>query len=72
MNQSTDMKVIAKALEFASKKHVSQRRKNGDIPYINHPIEVFNILCKAEIIDTNTLCAALLHDTVEDTDTTPE
>ena len=66
------MKLLAKAIEFASKKHSFQRRKNGDIPYINHPIEVFNILVKADIQDYNVLSAAILHDTVEDTETTPE
>ena len=58
------MKTLAKAIEFASQKHAFQRRKNADIPYINHPIEVFNFLVKANITDYNTLCAAILHDTV--------
>ena len=38
MISDTDMKMLGKALEFASKKHSAQRRKSGDIPYINHPI----------------------------------
>jgi len=42
-------------------------------PYINHPIALANILCnEGHVTDTNVICAALLHDTVEDTDTTPE
>lgn len=64
--------LFTEALQFASRKHMSQRRKNGDIPYINHPIEVANILAQAGIQDYNVLCAAILHDTVEDTDTSPE
>jgi guanosine-3',5'-bis(diphosphate) 3'-pyrophosphohydrolase len=60
------------ALKFASKKHASQRRKGpGDVPYINHPIEVAEILSRvASVEDAEILMAALLHDTVEDTDTT--
>lgn len=53
------------ALQFASIKHSSQRRKgkNAD-PYINHPIEVANILVKAGIKDYDVLAAGLLHDTI--------
>ena len=58
---------------FASVKHQHQRRKQeGDIPYINHPIEVADILVRAGIKDHDILASALLHDTVEDTNTTPE
>lgn len=54
-------------------KHQSQKRKQaGNIPYINHPIEVANILVQSGVKDFNVLSAALLHDTVEDTDTTAE
>ena len=51
-----------------------QRRKDVESsPYINHPIALANILCnEGHVTDTNVICAALLHDTVEDTDTTPE
>ena len=60
-------------MQFASYKHRDQRRKGkGKIPYINHPIEVANILVKAGVKDYDVLAAALLHDTVEDTDTTEE
>ena len=72
MNQETDLGLFTKALVFASRKHADQRRKNGDIPYINHPIEVANFLTQAGISDLNTLCGAILHDTIEDTDTTAE
>jgi len=67
------MELFTKALQFASVKHQAQRRKNnGNIPYINHPIEVANILVHAGVNDMEVLAAGLLHDTVEDTDTTPE
>ena len=63
-----------KALDFAAKKHRHQRRKDKTkTPYINHPIDVANILLnEAGITDESVLIAALLHDTVEDTDTTFE
>jgi guanosine-3',5'-bis(diphosphate) 3'-pyrophosphohydrolase len=67
------MDTFTKALVFASVKHQHQRRKQiGDIPYINHPIEVAHILAEAGVTDYGVLAAALLHDTVEDTETTPE
>lgn len=72
MDRELGIALFTRALQFASRKHASQRRKNGDIPYINHPIEVANILAQAGITDYNVLCAALLHDTIEDTETTPE
>ena len=60
------------ALDFAAHKHSNQRRKDpAKTPYINHPIAVANILLsEAGITDESVLIAALLHDTVEDTDTT--
>ena len=70
--EPADFGLIWKALDFAASKHQAQRRKNGDIPYINHPIGVARILWEdGEVRDPATLAAALLHDTVEDTDTTP-
>lgn len=64
---------LLKAIEFASRKHSMQRRKDVDAsPYINHPIAVAHILTDAGgITDLLTLMAAVLHDTVEDTKTTP-
>jgi len=61
-----------KAVAFAAHKHSDQRRKNVDkSPYINHPIALANILAnKAGIRDTQILIAAVLHDTLEDTETT--
>ena len=65
---------ILQALAFAAHKHRDQRRKDAEAsPYINHPIALANILCgEGRITDATVLCAALLHDTVEDTDTGPE
>ncbi len=56
---------------FAADKHRDQRRKNVDaLPYINHPIEVAALLAdQGGVTDTELLMAAILHDTVEDTET---
>ncbi len=64
--------LILKALAFAADKHRNQRRKDREAsPYINHPIALASVLCnEAGISDETVLAAALLHDTVEDTDTT--
>lgn len=61
-----------KALQFAAYKHRSQKRKDPqNTPYINHPIGVAYILSnEASIQDYDILAAALLHDTIEDTETT--
>jgi guanosine-3',5'-bis(diphosphate) 3'-pyrophosphohydrolase len=65
---------FVRALAFASRKHSQQKRKDADAsPYINHPIALVSILAvEAGINDRDILCAALLHDTIEDTDTTVE
>ena len=65
---------FVRALAFASRKHSQQRRKDADAsPYINHPIALVSVLAvEAGINDLDTLNAALLHDTIEDTDTTVE
>jgi len=72
--EENDLKLLLKALEFAARKHKNQRRKDIDAsPYINHPISLANILCnEAHVTDVQVICGALLHDTVEDTETTPE
>lgn len=69
-----DLPLFIRALEFASRKHSMQRRKDADAsPYINHPIALVSILAvEADIHDPDVLCAALLHDTVEDTNTSDE
>jgi len=65
--------LILKALEFAALKHRDQRRKDAlASPYINHPIALANVLTReGGVSDPVVLAAALLHDTVEDTQTTP-
>ncbi|XP_064645160.1 guanosine-3',5'-bis(diphosphate) 3'-pyrophosphohydrolase MESH1-like [Lineus longissimus] len=66
--------VLIKCVNFAAIKHKDQRRKDKDAtPYINHPIGVANILTEeGAVTDPIVIQAALLHDTVEDTDTTVE
>merc|ERR1712110_698505 len=68
------MESVIKAADFAAIKHKHQRRKNKSaVPYINHPIGVAKILTsEVKVTDPIVLQAALLHDTVEDTDTTIE
>jgi (p)ppGpp synthase/HD superfamily hydrolase len=63
------MDIVEKALQFASKAHVDQYRKNTDIPYISHPVAVGMILMKAGYSE-ELITAGLLHDTVEDTEIT--
>ncbi|XP_001600589.1 guanosine-3',5'-bis(diphosphate) 3'-pyrophosphohydrolase MESH1 [Nasonia vitripennis] len=66
--------LVVKCANFAAIKHSRQRRLNKEkTPYINHPIGVANILVEeGEVCDPAVIVAALLHDTVEDTDTTFE
>ena len=68
------MEDVVKAADFAARKHRDQRRKNkSETPYINHPIGVAHILTsEGKVTDPIVIQAALLHDTVEDTDTTIE
>jgi guanosine-3',5'-bis(diphosphate) 3'-pyrophosphohydrolase len=65
---------VLRAAHFAAQKHRMQRRHDVDAtPYINHPISLAVLLAnEAKIDDPVVLCAALLHDTVEDTETTFE
>lgn len=60
---------IENAYWFAAEYHKDQRRRSGE-PYINHPVEVALILAKDLHMDADTICAAILHDTVEDTSAT--
>lgn len=63
--------LLIDAAKFAAEKHKTQMRKDGVTPYINHPVDVVEILWKVgEVRDGVTLIAAFLHDTIEDTDTT--
>jgi guanosine-3',5'-bis(diphosphate) 3'-pyrophosphohydrolase len=65
---------LLKALDFAARMHRDQRRKGVDgSPYINHPIQVAEVLASVGAVDDeSTLIAAILHDTIEDTDATAE
>ena len=66
--QSDVLKVI-RAAHFAAVKHAAQRRKGEAAePYVNHLLEVANLVAEAGL-DVDSIAAALLHDTVEDTDT---
>ncbi len=60
---------VDRAYRFAAEYHRDQRRRSGE-PYINHPVEVALILAHDLRMDEDTICAALLHDTVEDTPAT--
>ena len=73
-NQLSEMARLIEAVEFASRKHSTQRRKDADAsPYINHPIAVAAVLAvEAGVSDLTTLQAAILHDTIEDTETSYE
>lgn len=66
------MNQLIKAIAFAADKHRNQRRKDADAsPYINHPIALANVLSnEAGVDEEKVLIAAVLHDTIEDTDTT--
>jgi guanosine-3',5'-bis(diphosphate) 3'-pyrophosphohydrolase len=66
--------LILRAIDFAARKHRDQRRKDVEAsPYINHPISVSLLLAEiGGIADAEVLSASILHDTLEDTDTTPE
>lgn len=69
-----DLSKLLQAASFAAKKHRYQKRKGDDAePYVNHPLEVANLLANVgKIDDYDILIGAVLHDTVEDTETTPE
>ena len=58
-------RAVEQAFAFACERHADQRRRSGE-DFITHPVEVAKI-CAGLRLDTETLCAALLHDTVEDT-----
>ena len=62
--------IIKKAYDYADSLHKGQMRQSGE-PYITHPLNVAYILSEMKA-DSDTICAALLHDTLEDTDTTKE
>ncbi len=65
-----DTNAIRKAFVYASKKHAHQKRKSGE-PYVVHPIGVASLVAELRM-DVASIAAALLHDSVEDTDATAE
>lgn len=69
-----DIHRFIQAVDFAAGKHRNQRRKDEEAsPYINHPIALTRVLkVEAGVADLDVLSAALLHDTIEDTETTYE
>jgi guanosine-3',5'-bis(diphosphate) 3'-pyrophosphohydrolase len=69
-NPESDANLLRRAYAFSNEAHYKQKRKGGE-PYIEHPLAVAAILCSMRM-DTNSLAAGLLHDTIEDTATTVE
>ena len=63
--EALERRSVEQAFAFACERHADQRRRSGE-DFITHPVEVAKI-CAGLRLDTETLCAALLHDTVEDT-----
>ncbi|QLC22327.1 bifunctional (p)ppGpp synthetase/guanosine-3',5'-bis(diphosphate) 3'-pyrophosphohydrolase [Parasphingopyxis sp. CP4] len=65
--------LLLEAARFSAERHRNQRRKDADAtPYINHPLSVAALLAEHGVVDGEVLAAALLHDTVEDTETSFE
>lgn len=68
--ESNAIRTIVEAAAFAAEKHRSCRRKDVEAtPYINHPLRVAQILIESGVDDVDVIAAALLHDTIEDTET---
>lgn len=69
-----ELSLLVKATAFAAHKHKDQRRKDdAGSPYINHPVSLADVLVhEAGVTDLTIIVAALLHDTIEDTETTAE
>src|SRR4030095_2804083 len=67
-NPDTNEALLNRAYVYAMKAHGEQRRASGD-PYFSHPIDVAAILTDLKL-DDSTIAAALLHDTIEDTEAT--
>jgi hypothetical protein len=59
---------LAAAIDIAAKGHALDQRKHDGLPYVNHIIEVLNIMIYGEVTDSDVLIAAVLHDVLEDTD----
>ena len=73
MFENSDISLILRAFRFAAQKHRKQRRKDGETPYINHLIDVAEVLWRdGNVRDPEIIVAGILHDTLEDTQSTPE
>jgi len=71
MSAIFDVALLMKAANFAAERHAAQRRKDVAMTlYVNHVIGVCHNLTQAGVTNVDVLCAALLHDTLEDTETT--
>lgn len=70
-NHRKKVEIIERAFKFARKAHAGVRRRSGE-PYILHPIAVAKIVSREMGLGSTSICAALLHDVVEDTDYTVE
>ena len=70
-NPGADFAHIRQAYEYAAAHHGQQKRKDGS-PYVTHPLNVAQILAEELHLDSESIMAALLHDTIEDTDVTHE
>jgi len=71
INTPNSLATLIQAVAFAADKHRKQRRKDAEAsPYINHPIALPNVLAnEGGVQDVPVLCATVLHDTIEDTET---
>lgn len=67
-----ESEIIIKAKRFCEIAHADQKRKYTGEPYFTHPLTVYRILRAHKVFDDNVLCAAILHDTIEDTKVTYE
>jgi guanosine-3',5'-bis(diphosphate) 3'-pyrophosphohydrolase len=70
----SDVTLLLSAIDFAAHKHRGQLRKGTEgVPYISHPVAVAEVIARVgRVTDLTTLLAAILHDTVEDTDTSAD
>jgi guanosine-3',5'-bis(diphosphate) 3'-pyrophosphohydrolase len=67
---AADVDLVRRAYSFASQAHEGQTRRSGD-PYVTHPLAVASIIAELKL-DVPSICAGLLHDSVEDTSATVE
>ena len=70
-NPGANFELIRSAFEFAEEHHRGQNRKDGS-PFVTHPLAVAQIVAEELHLDSESIAAALLHDTIEDTDATHE